>query len=204
MLKLHSNCIQTTSKLHPNCIMMMHFCLKLHPNYIQTISKLHYDDAVLIQTALKLHSGEALYQKCIGVLQFHVSPMQFWYKVHHGDVVWMQFGCSLAGIGFCHGGSDKLANCPIRAFFPSRSRLQIEARCPKRWQQSHTSLYRKHCFSFHASRSCSHSLLAGWPRSYTLNAEFSGQGKVYKSRPLYMTTWWSLSHSHVSHFNWLP
>ena len=122
------------------------------------------------------------------------------------DAVWMQFGCSLDAVwlGLDHGGSDKLANCPIRAFFPSRSRLQIEARCPKRWQQSHTSLYRKHCFSFHSSRSCSHSLLAGWPRSYTLNAEFSGQGKVYKSRPLYMTTWWSLSHSHVSHFNWLP
>ena len=58
-----------------------------------------------MQTALKLHSGEVLYQKCIGVLQFHVSPMQFRYKVHHGDVVWMQFGCSLDAVWMQFGCS---------------------------------------------------------------------------------------------------
>ena len=31
------------------------------------------------------------------------------------DAVWMQFGWDF--IVFSHGGSDKLANCPIRAFF---------------------------------------------------------------------------------------
>ena len=76
--KLHPNCIQTASKLHPNYITMMHFVPKLHWRHM----KLQHANALLIQSLTGMQFQCSLDQPCI-------TLMKFGSKLHHHNAVWM-------------------------------------------------------------------------------------------------------------------